>query len=268
MKKITLLLTVGFISALIISCTNNKTSKESADSIDDVTVEDIEMAVSDMPMPASYEIIQLLNASGAGYIFDVTNPASSVEKYITYKQKAINLGIYAADLTYTTTYQKKDETAMYLDNFVQLVEDLEITTLDSKFFESVQRNLDNKDSLVVIIKNAQEDTHKFLNSSGKSEVALYALTGSWIEGMYLVGATVKFADNKEPLYNVIAKHKKSLADLIKLMDSKKGDEGFADLYEGLSEIHELFKDINADDINLKAVEELKDKIIEFRNSLV
>lgn len=268
MKKFTLLLAIGFVSSIIISCSSNKSSKETADSIDDVTVEDIEMAVSDMPMPASYEIIQLLNSSGAGYIFDVTNPPSSVENYITYKQKAINLGIYAADLTYTTTYQKKDETAMYLDNFVQLVEDLEITTLDAKFFESVQRNLDNKDSLVVIIKEAQEDTHKFLNSSGKSEVALFALTGSWIEGMYLVGTTVKFADNKEPLYKVIVKHKKSLIDLIKLMESKKDDENFSDIYKGLNEINELFKEIDADDVNLKTAEELKDKIIEFRNSLV
>lgn len=268
MKKITLLLTVSFWVILIISCTSNKSSKETAESIDDVTVEDIEMAVSDMPMPASYEIIQLLNTSGAGYIFDVTNPASSVDKYITYKQKAINLGIYAADLTYTTTYQKKDETAMYLDNFVQLVGDLEITTLDARFFESVQRNLDNKDSLVVIIKEAQEDTHKFLNSSGKSDIALFALTGSWIEGMYLVGATVKFADNKEPLYEVILKHKKSLADLIKLMEPKKGDDNFKDIYSGLVDINELFEEIELNDINLKKAEELKEKIMEFRNTLV
>lgn len=268
MKYLKLLMGVVFLSTIIFSCSNNNTSKKSADAIDDIVVDDLDEMVENMPMPSSYEIIKMLNESGAGYIFDVTNAPENVEKYITYKQKAINLGIYAADLTYTTTYQKNDKTAMYLDNFVQLVGDLEISTLDGKFFESVQNNLDNKDSLIIIVKKAQMDTHKFLNETGKNEIALYALTGSWVEGMYLVGAAVKFADNKQPLYEMIVKNKNSLDDLVKLMEKFKDDENFKELYSALNEIRDLFAKIEKNKTDMKSADQLKDKIIEFRNSLV
>ncbi|MDA3892358.1 MAG: hypothetical protein PF517_11905 [Salinivirgaceae bacterium] len=268
MKQVKLLLGIVFASILILSCSNNKSSKKSADAVDDIDIDNLEIVAGNVPMPSSYEIIQLLNNSGAGYIFDITNPPQNVENYITYKQKAINLGIYATDLTYTTTYQKRDETAMYLDNFVQLVEDLEITVLDSKFFESVQGNLDNRDSLIIIIKKAQHDTHVFLNESGKTEIALYALTGSWIEGMYLVGAAVKFAENKEPLYEVILKHKKSLVDLISIMEKEKDNENFKDIYSSLGDILSLLKKMEKNNNDYKTAEQLKDKITDLRNSLV
>ncbi len=268
MKNLKLLIGIAFISMLFFSCSNNSNQKKSEDSFDDIVVDNMDEMIETMPMPASYEIIQLLNKSGAGYVFDITNPTDNVDKYITYKQKAINLGIYAADLTYTTTYQKKDETAQYFDNFVQLVSDLEITTLNRQLFESVQNNLDNKDSLIFIIKKAQYDTQKFLNETGKDEFALYALTGSWIEGMYLVGATVKFADNKQPLYNIIFKYEKSLKELIKLMETYKDNENFKDLYKSLNEINDLFNTLEKDKKDLKTIGQLKDKIMDFRNSLI
>lgn len=268
MKNLKLVMVVVLFSAIIFSCSNNNTSKKSAEAIDDIVVDDMSTIVTTAEMPSSYEIIQLLNQSGAAYVFDVTNPPQNVEKYITYKQKAINLGIYAADLTYTATYQKRDETALYLDNFVQLVGDLEINTLDSKFFESVQNNLDNKDSLIIIVKKAQYDTQKFLNETGKNEISLYALTGSWIEGMYLVGATVKFAENKQPLYDMIIKHEKTLVDLIKIMETYKSDENFKEIYKALNDINTLFVKIEKNKTDIKTIEQLKDKIIEFRNSLI
>lgn len=268
MKNLRFLLGMIIFSAIIFSCSNNNTSKKSAEAIDDIVVDDMNAMVSDMPMPSAYEIIQLLNQSGAGYIYDVTNPPQNVEKYITYKQKAINLGIYAADLTYTTTYQKKDETASYLNNFVQLVSDLEITTLDQDFFNSVQNNLDDKDSLILIIKKAQLDTQKFLNETGKNEISLYALTGSWIEGMYLVGATVKFAENKEPLYEMIVTHKNSLVIILKQMESYKDDANFKEIYNTLNDINNLFVKFESNKKDFKTAEQLKDKITEFRNSLI
>lgn len=268
MRDFKLIIGIVIISLLTFSCSNNDSSKKTAEAVDDIVVDDIENIVDKIPMPTSYEVIELLNQSGAGYVFDITNSPDNIENYISYRQRAINLGVYAADLTYTTTYQKKDETAKYLDNFVQLVGDLEISTLDQAFFESLQNNLDNKDSLIIIVKNAQDDTYKFLNETGNNELALYALTGSFVEGLYLVGATIKFADDKQPLYELLLKNKSTLVEIINLMESYKGNEGFADLYTYLNEINELFNKLEKDNTNIKVLKQLKEKIVEFRESLI
>ncbi|MCK9205702.1 MAG: hypothetical protein M0P66_01190 [Salinivirgaceae bacterium] len=259
----------GLLLAVLIiisSCNNQSSQKKEADKLDDVLVEETAALMNKYPMPTSYEIIQFLNETGAGYIYDITNPPANVENYLSYKQKAINLGIYAADLIYTTTYQKKDATANYLDNFVQLVGDLEISNLNREFFQRVQANLDNKDSLLLIIKSAQYDTHKFLEQTNKNELALYALSGSWIESIYLLGATVNFAENKEPLYAEILANKQSLIDLIKLMEPYKDKEDFKELYKSLKEIADLFQTLEVKDT--AKIEALKDKVIALRNSLI
>jgi len=268
MKNLKLILGIVILSLITFSCSNNNSSKKSADTVDDIVIDELENIVKDAPMPTSYEVIELLNKTGAGFIFDITNPPSNIENYISYKQKAINLGIYAADLTYTTTYKKKDETSDYLDNFVELVSDLEISTLDQVFFESLQNNLDNRDSLIIIVKKAQDDTYEFLNESGQNELALYALAGSFVEGLYLVSATIKFANDKQTLYDLLLKNKKTLSEIIKLMDSYKNDEGFKDLHESLNKINNLFNKLDDDSQNVKIIKELKSEIVGLRNSLI
>ena len=268
MKNLKLILGIVILSLIAFSCSNNNSSKKSADALDDIVVDELESIVENTSMPTSYEIIELLNKTGAGYIFDVTNPPENIENYISYRQKAINLGIYAADLTYTTTYKKKDETSEYLDNFVGLVSDLEISTLDQAFFESLQNNLDNRDSLMIIVKKAQDDTYNFLNETGQNELALYALTGSFIEGLYLVNATIKFANDKQTLYELLLKNKKTLSEIINLMDSYKGDEGFKDLHVSLNKISKLFDKLGRDSQNVKVIKELKSEIVGLRNSLI
>ncbi len=269
MKTNLLTSTVFAISLMfIVSCSNNNTNNSANKAIDDVEVDNVDDIINSAPMPSSYEIIQLLNKTGAGYVYDVTNPSDNIDKYISFKQKSINLGVYGADLIYTITYKKKDETAMYLDDFVQLVGDLEITTLDQKFFEEVQNNLDNEDSLIIIIKQAQNSTQKFLQETGKTEIALYALTGSFVEGLYLVGAATKFSENQEDLFNIIIKHKKSLNELLSLMDKYKDKDNFKDIYSSLSEIKDLLNLIQKDKTDTKTINQLKDKIIELRESLI
>ncbi len=268
MKKLHFLSPILIFLVVFVSCNNKNQNKQLADDIDDVVVDETAKVFEKYPMPTSYEMIQFLNKTGAGYVFDVTNPAENVENYLSYKQKSINLGIYAADLIYTTTYQKKDETAIYLDNFVQLVEDLEISNLDRQFFESVQANLDNKDSLLNIIKNAQLDTHEFLEENNKNEIALYALTGSWVEGMYLMAATIKFSDNKQAIYEKIIENKSSLNDLLLIMAPYKEDANFKDIYNSLFEINELFKNLKGNKNDEQKLNAIKDFVTDFRNSLI
>jgi len=178
------------------------------------------------------------------------------------------LGVYAADLIYTITYQKKDETAVYLDNFVQLVEDLEISNLNREFFQSVQSNLDNKDSLLFLIKNAQYDTHKNLEENNKNEVALYALAGSWIEGMYLMGATLKFAENQQAIYEKMLQNRSSLNDLLMVISPYKDQAGFQELYQSLANLMGMINNAHEGRKKEEKLVEIKDYITDLRNSLI
>ncbi|MCX7986676.1 MAG: hypothetical protein N2662_07040, partial [Bacteroidales bacterium] len=48
------------------------------------------------PLPAPFELTQMLNDIGAAYVGKNLNPVSKVDKYVTEKDKAVNLGVYGA----------------------------------------------------------------------------------------------------------------------------------------------------------------------------
>jgi len=94
----------------------------------------------------------MINKAGASFIIGICNPIDNVGKYMTEKTKAINLGIYGADLAYSTTYQMKQETMNFLKVCRQLVEELNINAgFTPELAINVEKNIDNKDSLINIL---------------------------------------------------------------------------------------------------------------------
>jgi len=265
MKNRSLFLWMAILSFLY-SCSNQRS--ENTKAIDDVTVENSNAPKLNVSIPNSVEVIKLLNDSGAGFIFDITNSPDGIDKYLTTQQKAINLGIYGADLTYTSIYQKQEETQKYLVNFKRMMDELHISTADKGMVTRIENNLQKKDSLVEIISKVLFETQQSLSDKDQDDVALLVLAGSWIEGIYLVGSTIGFAEDRAPLYKIVLKYRTTLTDLLKLMELQKDNPDFTNLYNSLNEINNLFIEIGDNSLNTDKIDVLKIKVITLRNSLI
>ena len=150
-----------FIAIILLSfsaCKNQKSSRPGAqeeavpgraESKDDVIRE-----VSDYPLPTSFEVTTLLVDAGASYILDLCNRVENVNKYINLKSKALNLGVYGADLSYSATYKQTQETMQYLDASAKLIDELQIGSFDKDLVDKVEANIDNVDSLITLISDS------------------------------------------------------------------------------------------------------------------
>ena len=135
--------------------------------------------VTKYPLPTAFEVTNLLNKAGASYILSLSNSTSNVDKYFTEKSKAINLGIYGADLAYASTYQMKQETMNYLKVSKKLIDELQISTeFNTTFAERVEKNIDNQDSLITVISDSFYKTYEFLTNNGKDNLSLLVMSGS------------------------------------------------------------------------------------------
>ena len=56
------------------------------------------------PLPTSAEVIKMLTELEVGYIIGISNPVANSKKYFSSTTRAINLGVYGADLSYVTLY--------------------------------------------------------------------------------------------------------------------------------------------------------------------
>jgi len=229
--------------------------------------ENVIKEVSDYPMPSAFDVTKMLNQAGASYILAISNPTTSVEKYFTAKEKAINLGIYGADLAYASTYEMKQETMLYLKAAKQLIDGLEISSnFNMSFAQRVESNIDDKDSLINIISNSFYDTYEFLNNNGKDNLSLLIMSGSFIEGLYITSQIGLSANDPAKFNKILANQKSSIAKLIELLTPVKAEADIADIYADLEKLNAIYAvegELSAD--QLKKVVDL---VAEIRTKLV
>ena len=183
LKNIIRFIQSAILFALVVGCGNSKKSKDStnqaaekADKINEIVQKEFKY-----PIPTAFQVTQLLQDAGAAYVLAVTNPVENVDKYETQRSKALNLGIYGADLSYASTYNKKDESRKLLQASKDLIDGLEVSNVFTQSMaDRIEVNIENKDSLIAIITQSFYDTHDQLNKNGQDKIALLVVAGSWI----------------------------------------------------------------------------------------
>jgi len=248
------------------SC-GNRQAKESEDL--QVSKEKAFEDVTTYPIPTAFEVIQLINKAGASYIISICNPADSVGKYISEKDKAVNLGIYGADLAYSTTYQMKQETMNYLKVSKQLIEELNINTgFNLELANKVEKNIDNKDSLISIITDSFYETYKNLIENGKESLSLMVITGSWIEGAYITSEIALTSRDNADFLKILASQKAPMSKLVELMKPRLENPEVKEMMDKLSPIVELYNSVEGDTLTDAQFQKLIESITSVRNSLI
>ncbi|HPC99331.1 MAG TPA: hypothetical protein P5257_05685 [Bacteroidales bacterium] len=210
------------------------------------------------PLPTSADVIKMLTDLEVGYIVGISNPASNAKKYVTSASKAVNLGIYGADLSYATLYNMQQQVTDYLDAIRVLATDLNMGRIyDAALYDSIKVHFDDRNILVKLLTDAFNDTYKYLSENDQQALALLVVGGAWVEGMYLTTHVSETAYNVAGISGVLLDQKKSfelflditkpymndpmISDFIKVLDPVKK------VYEGLSTslTEQNIKDITA-----------------------
>ncbi|RLD61584.1 MAG: hypothetical protein DRI95_14045 [Bacteroidetes bacterium] len=249
------------ISFTLSSCVNSskdgskKETQEKSKSI----VSDLDNDVSEFvyPLPSAYEVTELLNNIGIGYMLGMSNSVENVSRYFTAKSKAYNMGIYATDLSYASTYKMTQETMLYLEALNQLGSDLGISSIyNEDLLKSIESNVNNKDSLIEIISITINETYDYLNKNGKGDLSILMVAGGWIEGMYLTTNVSENYQNNPEIVKVIYAQKPSLVSLLKIADERKENSEIQELIDDLQPIKKAYDDVtnaNLTDDQIRAI---------------
>lgn len=215
-------LLVGILSLTLFSCgsegTDSNLTNDSIPLIDSISKHRSENAFYSIPSPI--QLGQMLQRAGANYDKKVLNPTDNASKYTTVNSKALNLGVYGADLSYSAVFNQPQEVMSYLTSSKKLAEELGITTsFSASMMERMEKNTGNQDSLLYIISELFLSSNEALKENDQSHISVLVLAGGFIEGMYVgtqVGKTVK--DNKA-IYARIGEFRGSLNNLIMLVST-------------------------------------------------
>jgi hypothetical protein len=211
-------------------------------------------------IPAPSEIPYLLQATGAEFNQSLINPRTKVDQYANRSDKtALNLGVYAADIGYLSSYEKSQEAIDYLNSSKVLADNLGVIgSFDLSILKRFEENISNKDSLAFLLNETINKTENFLKDDSRNKLAAMVLAGSFIESLYISTGIVKsypknlLKDDQRnsvltPVMRVILQQKKSVSELLSMLGTVEQSEPVTGLVADLKTLEADYNELNIDE---------------------
>ncbi len=250
-----LLFIVGMIFFTFVNCSGDK-SKENQmeDSLN--VADDLNKAKQVIyGIPSPIETAMLMKRAGAKYNQDFLNPLSNLGNYTTTKSMALNLGVYSADLSFSSMFDQSQMSIKYLSASKKLADDLGIlNAIDKSIITRMENNINNRDSVMEIISETFMNTNSFLKENDRGEIAAIILTGGWIEGLYIGTQIVKNTASNKELMDRIADQRLSLNTLISLLNEYKNDANVQQILPELEKLKKIFDKIKTSSSKMEVIE--------------
>jgi hypothetical protein len=243
----------------------NKDENES-DSTSISKFDEIKNTYFKIPFPS--ELFWLIKDFGATYSRNILNPINNIKNYTTSTKKALNFGIYASDLFYSSVFKQNQETFKYYKQVKQLGNELNIVEgFDENIAKRVDKNLNNSDSLFAITSEANTNAINYLESLGKSNILPYITLGGWIESVYIASKQVKTFNAKDPIVSLIMDQNFLLDNIIGLFGTVEQDEEIVNTTNKLKEIQKVYDEAD-NPVTKKQFEKIVDSISKLRNEYI
>jgi hypothetical protein len=221
------------------------------------------------PLPTAFEVTEMLNRIDAAYILDICNDPENVDKYITEVKRAMNMGVYSADLCYASTYNQSAAVRRYTQTIRALVDALDMTQAVDPELATKMVNLENnKEGMTELISNSFYDSYDYLNRKNRGPVSILIVAGSWVEGLYIAThISDDTFDNKE-MVKIVMSQKEPLDKLVELLGNYPNVEAVKEVSEQILPLYETYRTIDASSISEDQVMSIKKQANAVREYIV
>ena len=262
--KIASSLILSFGLLLLSSCGNDKKKSENPEEIQEDTSKAVSAGVLNIngelfSIPSPLQTAMLIQGSGSPYDKTILNTKDNLNQYSTDYYKALNLGIYGADLGYVSMYSKTQDALVYLTAVKKLSDELGVSgAFDTQTMKRFQDNMSNKDSMMVLVGLAYREGDAFLKNNKRNDISGLILTGGWIESLNFAISVNKTKSNEDVKHR-IADQKLALNSIIKLLSQFQTNPEYAGLLEELKDLSKIYDTIEYKFVSEKAETDIANK---------
>lgn len=244
----------------LVSCGSNNAG-EKKEEIKDTTVvketvkaeEPTDDVSYSLPSPA--QIAQILKKSGLKFFPGITNKTEGVNySGGSTTVKAINLGVYSADLSYCVINKQKEESKKYFKTCKDLAAELGLgQAFDmNQMVKRLENNLDKEDSLLNLLSEVQMNSDNILEENGRMFISVVSFAGAWVESMY-IGMQVNVKERNTDLDHRLVEQMAIGENIIKALNANSSkDPGIAAIAEDMKSLVDIYN-------NFSSVKEMKAK---------
>ncbi len=189
------------------------------------------------------EMASLIKSTGVDFSQKILNKPEQIDNYNTSFKRALNLGVYSADLGYINTFDKNTIVVSYLVSIKSLAEGIKVGQFfDFNSLKRLATNSNNLDSLMQISISSFNKMDSYLRNQKRSNVSSLIVTGAWIEGLYISGKVIEQTNNKS-LINRMAEQKEIINILEIILNNYSNQPNFAELSERLAKLKTAYQGV-------------------------
>ncbi len=257
MKRLSIIFgVVVLISILCIHCRQSGKQQGALEGVDSVDLKEVKPYISKYDtmgegipifynMYLSVEMSTLFESAGAVFNKSLLNSPDKIIDYTTSSKKALNLGIYAVDLSYSKVFDQTETAGKYFNSMQRLAEELGIPT---DYFQNTakrfERNIDNKDSLIKIANEVYMTTDSYLKENERYSAAAQIILGGWTEAIY-IAVDIARSTRDFDIIERLAEQKYSLANLMEMLQNYEKDPVIAEYMLKLKALQPVFNAFDA-----------------------
>jgi len=284
--------TLTFILTLFLLGCGGNTEKSESSKIQEELKKDLEKQEEnglseeeeeefDFVMPSALQITSIFSRHGSEFNKEYTNKLSNVNRYLSKETKLLNLGVYTSDLCYCVLNNQSQLSIEFLKAVKNISEDVGMAQIFSSgpIFERFEANIGNRDSIIFIMADLQEQTDLYVKRSDQEHLAMMIFAGAWAEGMYIGLQDAKNLEVGADIVPRVVEQMTLLGNLIKgleLQPTKNNElDKFISKYQDLKDYFENIEgvDLETFEYDLSKItnvhlEEIKNKVGEIRAEIV
>jgi hypothetical protein len=266
-KVLVVMVLIAIASAY--SCKNRGESKSKTE-INAIEGQVLEQKIEEnvYPLPTSAEVIKKLSDLDLGYILGASNPPASARNYVSSYARAVNLGVFGADLSYATLYNMQQDVIDYMQSMRTMANDLNLSKIyDESLYDEIKANFDSRDTLVTILTGAFDRTYSYMVDAGQANLALLMVGGAWIEGMHLTLSVSESGAHLTGFEQVLVDQKKSFEMYEEIAKPYAEDALVAKFLAGLQPVKDKYATLTTS-LTMQDIEDLKKAVGEVRTALI
>jgi hypothetical protein len=265
------ILMINFITLTSCNSCKNRAAEKNQQNAEKKEIDTIEKQIEKnvYPLPTSAKVIEMLTQLEVGYIIGISNPVANTKKYFQNTDRAINTGVYGADLSYATLYNMQQQIMDYLLAIRSLTTELNMSKIyNESLYDSIKKNYDNRPQLVNILTDAFNETYAYLAENDQQNLALLVVGGAWVEGMYLTTHVSEAAYQVAGISRVLLEQKKSFELFLEITQPYANEPSISDFVKKLDPIKKVYEGLttslteqNIKDITV-AITGIREKIVQ------
>ncbi len=244
LKQSSLLL---FCSTLLLSCKSDIDVDVSELTIDSIKTELVEPNMSNeaeiaYSVPTPNELFDIIKNQNVELNIELVNDIANKDIYVDTKSRAINFGIYSADIGYMSCFEHNLEFLKYSKVIEELGSELGISDVfDEELMARIENNEGNSDSLFIISNDTYFNSYQYLEENNKGNELALIISGGFIESLYIITNLAGDYSENNPIIEKIGGQKIVLENIIDFCSTYMDEEAISEIMIDLDDLGQVYE---------------------------